>query len=280
MARMRERGRSDTAYLVTFDSLLTSTPFPTKLRALLSCLETAYGHPVEVEFTLNIDERRGQCLNLLQCRPYQTEYTTSSELPVLPYDRQIVFETGMSFMGGSVSFRADYLILVDPGAYSRLDQSTRYLVARTVGALNRLLGGHGHKLMFMGPGRWGTSTPSLGVPVSFAEICHAQALIEVGVPQEGFVPDLSFGTHFFHDLVETEIFYMVIPDADSRTKFRKEFFLEQPNRLEDLVPNSERWKDVIRVVESGGRMRESGNQIWLHADIVQQRALCWLRDAD
>jgi hypothetical protein len=64
--------------------------------------------------------------------------------------------------------------------------------------------------MLMGPGRWGTTTPSLGVPVHFTELSGMSVICEVSSPEEGFMPALSYGSHFFQDLVETGIFYVAI----------------------------------------------------------------------
>lgn len=63
------------------------------------------------------------------------------------------------------------------------------------------------QIMLIGPGRWGTTTPSLGVPVSFAEIDTATVLCEIVAMREDLVPDVSLGTHFFNDLVEMDVLY-------------------------------------------------------------------------
>ena len=64
--------------------------------------------------------------------------------------------------------------------------------------------------MLAGPGRWGTSTPALGVPVSFAEIDTVSILCEIAVMLEGLIPDVSLGTHFFNDLVEMDALYVAV----------------------------------------------------------------------
>ena len=63
-------------------------------------------------------------------------------------------------------------------------------------------------IMLIGPGRWGTTMPELGIPVSFNEIRNTTVLCELVMMHEGLVPDLSLGTHFFNDLVEMDILYM------------------------------------------------------------------------
>ena len=104
------------------------------------------------------------------------------------------------------------LIYVEPEGYSRLITSERYEIARLIGKLNKQLGGMRGTLptLLMGPGRWGTTTPSLGIPVGFSEINNVSVLVEIEYETGSLTPELSFGTHFFQDLVETSIFYAAI----------------------------------------------------------------------
>lgn len=69
--------------------------------------------------------------------------------------------------------------------------------------------------MLIGPGRWGVTTPSLGVPVIFSEICNMAVICEVASTDAGFMPELSYGSHFFQDLVETGIFYVAMFDGNN-----------------------------------------------------------------
>ena len=64
--------------------------------------------------------------------------------------------------------------------------------------------------MLIGPGRWGTTTPSLGVPVHFAEINTVSVLCEIVAMRDDLVPDVSLGTHFFNDLVENDMLYLAL----------------------------------------------------------------------
>jgi len=64
--------------------------------------------------------------------------------------------------------------------------------------------------MLMGPGRWGTSTPSLGVPVRFSEINQMAALCEISYPGGNLMPELSYGSHFFMDLIEGQTYYIAL----------------------------------------------------------------------
>ncbi len=91
-------------------------------------------------------------------------------------------------------------------------------VARAVGRLNRILPKRGFALI--GPGRWGSRGDiRLGVPVTYADISNAAVLIEIARQRGGYVPDLSFGTHFFQDLVESSIRYLPLYPDDPETIF-------------------------------------------------------------
>ena len=123
--------------------------------------------------------------------------------------------------------------------------------------------------MLMGPGRWGTTTPSLGVPVSFAEINHVSVLVEVAFPSGGLMPELSFGSHFFLDLVETEIFYSALYPEDSHCIFNRSFLDSHANQLEILEPSAGRFKEVVRVL-----FLEEG-ELQLISNVVEQRVACF-----
>jgi hypothetical protein len=173
-------------------------------------------------------------------------------------------------MGGSIAQTIRRIILVDSEEYIRLPLPEKYEVARLIGRLNKRLGDRREvPTLLMGPGRWGTSTPSLGVPVTFAELNNITALAEVAFPGGNLMPELSFGTHFFQDLVEADIFYAALfPDSEFCT-FNRGWLEELPNALEGLMPASARYKKVVKVYNL------PGEGLQLMADVVSQRLLCY-----
>jgi hypothetical protein len=120
-------------------------------------------------------------------------------------------------MGGNVHLSIKHMIYIDPASYVSLTNQERYQVARVIGQLNQILGNTGRRdLALIGPGRWGTTTPNLGVPVHFSEISNVTVLAEVAFETAGMMPEISYGSHFFQDLVETNIFYMaILPQKDT-----------------------------------------------------------------
>ncbi len=268
---LAERGRkSEDVWLLTFDSLLAETPFASTMQRLLKSLETAYQYPVDVEFTVNFDAGRNPRIDLVQCRPLQTKGARARvEIPAEVPDEEVFFRSEGNFMGGNLSQQIDWLIWVEPSEYIRLPQAEKYEVARLVGRLNRRIADRSeNRTMLLGPGRWGTSTPSLGVPVTFAEINNISILGEVAFPSGGLMPELSYGSHFFQDLIETDIFYLALYPESRSCAFNPTKLRDRRNALEGLMPASSRYKSVIQVY----RAKETGIQVL--ADVVAQRLLC------
>lgn len=266
-------------WYLSFEALLGQTPFPAVMRRMLHTLQTAYGYPVDTEFTCNFRSGNDFLINLLQCRPFQVKSNQKRvSIPEKIPAGQIIFATRDKMMGENLELRIQRIIYVVPEKYAGLTQSEQYEIARLIGKLNRLTGslddpGQRLSMILLGPGRWGSSTPSLGIPVSFAEINKFAVLGEIAFETRGFVPELSYGTHFFQNLIENNVFYIMIDPAASGTDFRQSFFAGQPNQLAMLLPEAERWQEVVRVIHED-KLRD---EIWLHTEITQQKAVCWLR---
>lgn len=258
--------------VLTFDPFLTDSPFIEVMGALLRRLNAVYHHPVDVEFTVNFNKAGAIQVNLLQCRPFQTiGMGGRCPLPRADDSRDIVLRLEGGFMGGNVALPIALVILVDPEPYSRLSLSEKYSVARLIGRLNRsVVDQEQNPTLLLGPGRWGTSTPAMGVPVHFAEINHISALAEISYRDGSLIPDLSFGSHFFHDLIETSIFYLAIYPEQPEVLFDRQWFLDQPNRLAALCPEDTALAAVVRVVDT----RAAG--LTIHADVTSQQVLGYL----
>ena len=94
-------------------------------------------------------------------------------------------------------------------------------VGRAVGRLNKLL--PKRQFILIGPGRWGSRGDiKLGVPVTYSDINNSAMLIEVARQKGNYLPDLSFGTHFFQDLVEASIRYLPLYPDDPEIAFQED----------------------------------------------------------
>jgi pyruvate,water dikinase len=260
-------------WVVSFKKFLSDTTFVDDMRGMLSTLEAAYRHPVDIEFTANFINEHQFRINLVQCRPFQVRKSgvVPDEIGDIEEGR-VVLKSGGPIIGNSVSSPVDRIIYVSPEAYSSLSPQQQYGVARTIGKLARTPNGPGAPSglqMLIGPGRWGTSTPSLGVPVTFAEIDHVQVLVELSLMHEGLVPDISLGTHFFNDLVEMDMLYLAVYPDRSGTIFKREFFESHPNRLGNILPEAVSWETVIRVIDAAEL------RLFLHVDPLLQNGICF-----
>ena len=270
-ARARELGDSRQYWLLTFEKLLMETGFVRDMQQILKTLEENYQYPVDIEFTVNFTKDDKYVINLLQCRPLQTKgQQPRVEIPSHIEQDKILFQCQGYFMGGSIAQNVKRVIYVQPQGYESLPPTQKYDIARLVGALNRQIANREQlPTLLLGPGRWGTTTPSLGVPVSFSEINNITILGEIAYEGGNLMPELSFGTHFFQDLVESDIFYVAIFPRHNNFVFNDGPLEQMPNLLEEILPEKARYKDVVRVCDI------CDGQLQVMADIVSQKAVCF-----
>lgn len=260
-------------WIITFDQLLSQNGFRQKMQKLLKVLEKAYGYPVDIEFTVNFKDKKGEFqLNLLQCRPMLTKGLGSRVAIPEGVDKEsIVFQSNGHFMGGNISLAVDRIIYVDPKAYCGIEsQSGKYDIARAIGDINRQISDRkASTVMLLGPGRWGTSTPSLGVPVSFAEIDNMSVLGELAFSSNNVMPELSYGTHFFQDLVESGIFYLALFPDSQGVYINHDILDAESKTLSEHFPQYKKYEHVIKIFDVKGK------GLKIVADIVVQKVLCY-----
>ena len=273
-------GTQGAAQAITFEGLLDNTPFVADMRKMLRLLEDAYHNPVDIEFCVNVAEDRSYKINLLQCRPLQVQGIENINLPnvvVQPQDR--IVEAHSAIIGPSRLVRLDRFVYVVPRLYADLPLRRRYELARLLGKINSLSQRSECTTMLLGPGRWGTASPDLGIPVHFAEINQVSVLCEIVTMRENLIPDVSLGTHFLNELVEMNILYLAIFPQKQRDFLDEGFFLNHPNRLLELTPDAAAWAEIVRVVDvsnAAGPARCAA----LLADASRQEARIFLADRE
>ena len=228
--------------VVTFDGLLKS-PFPRELKAMLDLLEEGLGEPVDVEFAHD-----GESFYMLQCRALSRgAMARRVEVPLDISDQKKVFSANRYVQMGQAC-DLEYVVLVDPRDYEALETREEMLrVARAVGAINKKL--PHRKFLLMGPGRWGSrGDVRLGVPVTYADICHTAILVEIARKKGSYLPDLSFGTHFFNDLVESGINYLPLYPDDPAVVWNDDFLNDSANCLAEVAPDFADMEHVVRVI--------------------------------
>ena len=230
--------------IVTFEGLIQNTSFVPQLREVMRILEDALHASVDIEFASD-----GKNLTLLQCRTQSSmEGSEPASIPKDPPAERILFLANRFISNGRLP-DITHLVYVDPQRYDALSSQAKLLaVGRAVGRLNKLL--PRRRFILMGPGRWGSRGDiKLGVKVTYADISNTAALVEIAWSKGHHQPDLSFGTHFFQDLVEAGIRYLPLYPEEKGTIFQKQFLLESPNLLPQILPEFSDLADVIKVVD-------------------------------
>jgi hypothetical protein len=251
-----------------FEGLRGRSPFVAQIRETLRVLEETLKGPVDVEFAHD-----GEHLYLLQCRPQsQSDLAAPAPIPRDIADRDVVFSARRFVSNGRVG-EIGHIVYVDPARYAELDSRNELkAVGRVVGELNKLL--PKKQFILMGPGRWGSRGDiKLGVSVTYADISHTAMLIEIARNTGGYVPDVSFGTHFFQDLVEAGIAYLPVYPDDEGVIFNERFLLGAPNLLPDLLPEYAQLADVVRVIDVAAAAEGRILRVLLNADLDEAVAL-------
>jgi hypothetical protein len=281
MERAKELASTDVLpWRLSFKGLFTRTDFTQRMREMLKTLEKAYKSPVDIEFTVNLQDDSTYRVNLVQCRPFKVRLMKTGDIVDPPENippENIVMESDGPIVGQSLATEIDRLIYVSPLAYTQLSGQDRYAVARLIGRITRQPeSGRQIIIMLVGPGRWGTSTPAMGVPVTFKEIKSVSIIVELAVMHEGLVPDVSLGTHFFNDLVEMDMLYFAVFPERKGNSFNQKFFSSgRKNLLPELFPDEARWSDTVMVLDNLSEKNHPA--IYLHADSMKQHAICYLR---
>jgi hypothetical protein len=237
--------------VLTFDNLLTQSDFVPLMKSLLKTIEQHYNRPVDTEFAIKIVRgfpRPELEFSLLQCRPLSfRELGQSLEIPEGIPEADKIFTANRLVPHGIVS-GVRYVVWIDPRLYDQIPAlTTKLQLARVVGKINKQL--EGQRFILMGPGRWGSANIDLGVKVTYADIHNASVLIEVALARDDHAPEVSYGTHFFLDLVEAQIFPLPLyPDAQD-TLFNWPFFDESPNALAKVVPECAPYADYVKLID-------------------------------
>ena len=235
---------ADNAAIVTFDGLLRNTPFIPRLRALMTLLREKLEMPVDIEFACD-----GRDFYLLQCRAQS--FIADAAPSVIPHDvpaDRILFSTRRFVSNGRVP-DFTHIVYVDAEGYQALATHQDLIdVGRAVGQLNQML--PHRQFVLIGPGRWGSRGDiKLGVRVTYSDINNTSLLMEVAARRGNYVPEVSFGTHFFQDLVEAGIRYLPLFPGEPQVVFNEAFLHRAPNALPELLPEYARLASALRVID-------------------------------
>lgn len=261
------------SWMLTFKKVLADTPLVADMRELLATVAGAYQYPVDIEFAVNFLPDGRYRINLLQCRPFQVQMPLAgNRLPKRIKKQDILLKTAGPIIGEAAALKVERLIYVRPERYSALATAERYALASLLGDLANA--GEGRKTMLVGPGRWGSKMPELGVPVTFRDVRNVAVLCELAVMHTSLTPDISLGTHFFNDIVEMGIVYLGIHPG--RTKegylFNEKLLLGLPDCLSKTFRKKNPVATAIHVVE----LERAGRELFLQTNIMEQQGTAFL----
>ncbi|MDC7280138.1 PEP/pyruvate-binding domain-containing protein [Butyrivibrio fibrisolvens] len=266
----REQGHNRDIQFISCQGIVEKQEIMAQMKDILGTIQREYDYPVDTEFTINFSEDGDYVINILQCRPLQVfEDSGDFEMPDEIGAEKVLFECEKSAMGLSRSEKLDMIVYVDPVNYYNMDYKDKYTIANAIGTINWKMRDSGKKLLLMVPGRIGTTSPELGVPTSFADISEFEAICEIANSEAGYNPELSYGSHFFQDLVESGILYNAIFENDKTKIFNVELLKDCKNILEEFDSKYENLKDIIRIYDV------SDMGFMLCNDMKKERIICY-----
>ncbi|MBX3042367.1 MAG: pyruvate, phosphate dikinase [Candidatus Kapabacteria bacterium] len=258
--------------IATFDNLINGKKYIEQIYYMMVELKDKLDTPVDIEFACD-----GKNIYLLQCRPQSSSgESVSAIIPTDVPQEKVLFTANKFVSNGKVPDIA-FIVYVDPLKYSKLEKHEDLLaVGLAVGKLNKML--PKKNFILMGPGRWGSRDEiKLGVKVTYSDIHNCAVLIEIAKQQENYTPELSFGTHFFQDLVEAGIRYLPLYPDNENQEFNWEFFNSKENTLTRFLPEFEHIADVLKVINVRESTAGSVARVLLNADMGV--AMCLLADS-
>lgn len=250
---------------ITFDNLIKKTPYIRIMKKILKKLEEAYKKPVDVEFAWHNDK-----LYILQCRPLNIRKTSEQiTIPANISEKRTLF-TNKKCITSDIVKKIEYIVYVDPKAYNQLGSHQEKIeIGRAINEINQKLSTK--RFALFGPGRWGSSDINLGVKVGYNDINKALILGEIAFEKGGSTPEVSFGTHFFNDLVEANIISIALYPDRKDTFFNEDYFMNSKNSIEKIAPSISHLKDIIHIIDV--QKTSEGNLLHIYQDDEHQKGI-------
>ena len=204
---VRDSLRFDGTRVITFPSLLKwkTLPITDLLLDLLKLGESSLGCPVEIEFAINMHDTEETLTDfcLLQIKPMVVGGLDRIQDFDSIQKKNILCKSSVALGNGLIE-NINNLIIVDP---KNFDPSKTKLIAKQIEKINNELSDL-EQYVLIGPGRWGSADPWLGIPVEWDQISKAKVIVEYGM--DSFPVDPSFGSHFFQNVTSMRIGYFTI----------------------------------------------------------------------
>ena len=266
-----ERGQKREILYVSCDGLTKNEQLMKDMERMLALIQEHYEYPVDTEFTINLSQDGSYVIDLLQCRPLQlTQDGDKVEFPAEVEEDKVLLETKGVSMGFSRKIKVDVIVYIDPIAYYNMPYRQKYDIKKALSDVNWYYRGKGKKLVLLTPGRICTSSPELGVPSAFADISEFSVIAEVSETKAGYIPELSYGSHIFQDLVEAGILYTAVFEGSHTKAYRPELIWEDGKAADvtaDITKLADEHVGIIRVYDC------SKADVTLYYDLTEEKLL-------
>lgn len=223
--------------VVTFANVLQHNVFPLAdvVDFMLQQGEKEMQRPVEIEFAGNIDitEEGKGAIYWLQIRPIVDRKEMLDEKIMETSDSELILKTHSALGHGTMDNVKD-IVYIKPECFSMFNNP---MIAREIEKINRQFVSREEGYILIGPGRWGSSDPALGIPVKWPHISAARLIAEVSLPNNRIEP--SQGTHFFQNLTSFGVGYFTINNQSGENIYDVDFLESCPASYES---------DNIRIV--------------------------------
>lgn len=235
--------------VITFSSILNYNKIPLAeiISDLLQICQKEMNNPIEIEFAVNLDTPSGECavFNFLQIRPIVlNDQLISFDLDNVDPKDTIVYSE--SALGNGTFPDLHDIVYVKPSAF---DASHSEKIAGMIEQINERFVREGSNYILIGPGRWGSSDPWLGIPAKWAQLSAARVIIEAGL--ENYRIDPSQGTHFFQNITSFRVGYFTINPFIKDGHFDLEFLENLPAETENDFVRQVHFEAALRVEVDG-----------------------------
>lgn len=239
----------DGVRVVTFDNVLkyNTFPLPEILQDLLRIGQREMRNPIEIEFAINLDVPKGQprIFSFLQIRPIIESIESKNELPE-NFDTADTIIYSESALGNGTYDHIKNFVYVKPETFN--SANTRK-IATAVEQINKKFSEQNEEYILVGPGRWGSSDPWLGIPVIWPQISSAKIIVEAGL--NDFRIDPSQGTHFFQNLTSFKVGYFTINPFMDDGFFDLDYLNKQEACYEDEYLRHICFKEPLTIIIEG-----------------------------
>jgi DNA-binding response OmpR family regulator len=239
--------------LITFSNILQHKIFPLAeiLTTLLETGQKEMNNPIEIEFAVNLETAAGspKIFNFLQIRPIvQTDESINITLEHIQPEETIIYSDAA--LGNGVFKGIHDIVYVKPESFNAANNKS---VAIGIEKLNSVFVQEGKGYVLIGPGRWGSTDPWLGIPVKWQQISAARVIIESGL--KDYRIDPSQGTHFFQNLTSFRVGYCTINPYINEGFYNIEFLNQREVLFEDNYIRHVRFENPLEIMIDGKKHR-------------------------